>query len=58
MAVITNQVSTSGLAITISNPPETATSAGSPGTLAWDENFIYVCVAQDTWARTNISTAW
>lgn len=58
MAITTNNVSTSTLAITVSNPPETPTSPGAAGTLAWDENFIYVCISPDLWARTNISTAW
>jgi len=44
----------------ISSPyvPATSTSAGIEGQLAWDANFLYVCVADNIWARTNISTAW
>ena len=38
--------------------PATPTSAGTEGQLAWDENFIYICIADNNWARTNISTGW
>jgi len=58
MAIVTNEVSTSGFSITVSNPPVNYNSPGSPGMVAWDESFLYVCVATNLWARTNISTAW
>jgi hypothetical protein len=43
------------------NVPVTRTpaSAGAPGTLGdicWDANYIYVCVATDTWKRAGIAT--
>lgn len=38
--------------------PSTPTSAGTEGQLAWDENFLYVCIDDNLWARTNINTAW
>lgn len=58
MAVVTNNISTGGLTITVSNPPETPTSPGQPGTFAWDESFIYVCVAENLWSRSGHSIAW
>lgn len=36
--------------------PETATSAGTAGQIAYDDSFIYVCVATDTWVRTALAT--
>lgn len=39
-----------------SSAPATATSTGVTGTMAWDANFIYMCIATDTWKRTAIST--
>jgi hypothetical protein len=51
-------VSTSGVIITVSDPPATPTDTGKKGSIAWDENFIYVCIADNLWARTNISYAW
>jgi len=37
-------------------PPTTASSAGFPGDIAWDSNYIYQCVAINTWKRTAISS--
>ena len=29
----------------------TSTSPGTPGQIAWDANYIYVCTAVNTWKR-------
>lgn len=52
--------------IIFSNPSETisflapapanATSPGVRGEIAWDENYLYVCVANNTWKRTALSS--
>ena len=39
-----------------SQPPSSATSAGVAGDIAWDTNYVYVCVATATWKRVAIST--
>lgn len=36
--------------------PASATAAGTAGQIAWDANFMYVCIATNTWKRTAIST--
>lgn len=36
--------------------PVSATSSGSAGQIAYDANFIYVCVATNTWKRTALTT--
>lgn len=36
--------------------PSTAASAGTAGQIAWDGNYVYVCVATNTWKRANLST--
>lgn len=36
--------------------PASATAAGNAGDICWDTNYIYVCVATNTWKRTAIST--
>ncbi len=36
--------------------PASATSSGAAGTIAWDANYIYICVATSTWKRVAIST--
>lgn len=46
-----------GLTLTASRVPTTATSPGSPGMIAWDAGFIYVCTAANSWKRVAIA-AW
>tara|TARA_Y100000004_G_scaffold195940_2_gene264390 strand:- start:284 stop:2851 length:2568 start_codon:yes stop_codon:yes gene_type:complete len=36
--------------------PSSATDTGTTGTITWDSNYIYVCVATNTWKRVAIST--
>jgi hypothetical protein len=36
--------------------PATSTSAGVAGQVAYDANYVYVCVATNTWKRTALST--
>lgn len=36
--------------------PATASSPGAPGQVAYDNNFIYQCVATNAWKRTPINT--
>jgi hypothetical protein len=36
--------------------PTSATDTGNTGDIAWDSNFIYVCVATNTWKRVAIAT--
>ena len=36
--------------------PASATATGNKGDICWDTNYIYVCVATNTWKRTAIST--
>ena len=40
-----------------SHTPATSTASGSPGEVCWDTDFIYVCVAENTWRRTPLA-AW
>ena len=35
--------------------PVSAVSAGTAGELAFDADFVYVCVAENTWKRTALS---
>jgi len=39
-----------------SNPPASASAAGTAGTVAWDSSYIYVCIATNTWVRAAIAT--
>ena len=42
--------------IRTSDAPSNASDTGAPGEIRWDTNYIYVCVATDTWKRVAIST--
>jgi hypothetical protein len=39
-----------------SSIPSTATASGSPGEMAWDADYFYVCVAPNSWKRASLST--
>lgn len=36
--------------------PLNATSPGQKGQFAWDSSYIYICIDEDTWRRTPLST--
>jgi hypothetical protein len=37
-------------------PPASATAAGAPGQIAYDSDFVYVCVAANVWRRASLSS--
>jgi len=37
--------------------PATSTSSGNTGQVTWDSGHLYVCVAPNTWKRTQL-TSW
>ena len=55
---VTGTVTISGdtLVLTTSKTPSSATDTGTTGQIAWDSDYIYVCVATNTWKRVAIST--
>lgn len=36
--------------------PSSAAAAGSPGQIAFDSGFLYICVAQNSWKRVAIAS--
>lgn len=50
-------VDTDHLRVTTSKTPAAAASPGSQGDIAWDSNYLYVCVASNSWKRVAIA-AW
>ncbi len=36
--------------------PVSATDTGNAGDICWDANYIYICVATNTWKRSAISS--
>lgn len=45
-----------GLTIAAPTVPASATATGTAGEIAWDADYIYVCVATNTWKRSAIAT--
>lgn len=39
-----------------SSTPASASATGTAGTILWDANYVYVCVATNTWKRAAIAT--
>lgn len=36
--------------------PASATASGSPGDIAFDADYVYMCVATDTWKRASLGS--
>ena len=53
---ITLDISGSAIRLRNSNTPANASSPGAQGEIRWDANYIYICVATDTWKRVAIGT--
>jgi hypothetical protein len=51
-------LTTSGDSVTIqtTQTPASASATGTTGEIAWDSNYLYVCVASNTWKRVAIDT--
>lgn len=39
-----------------SNPPANSTASGVMGEIAWDSDYIYICVSDNVWKRSPLST--
>jgi hypothetical protein len=49
-------VNDDGIIIRTAKTPASATATGVVGEISWDSNYVYVCVATNTWKRTALST--
>lgn len=49
-------VSGSKIRIRTANTPASAADTGAVGEICWDANYIYICVAANTWKRASIAT--
>jgi hypothetical protein len=45
-----------GYLTTFGPVPETSTSSGSAGEIRYDVDYLYICVATNTWKRTPLSS--
>lgn len=50
------QINSDSVRVVTSKTPASAAATGTAGQIAWDSNYIYVCVAANTWKRSAIST--
>jgi len=53
---IVGQILTNNIRLDNPTVPTSATDTGSAGSISWDADYIYVCVATDTWKRVAIAT--
>lgn len=42
--------------VTSAKTPSSATDTGTAGGIAWDSNYMYVCIASNTWKRSPLTT--
>jgi hypothetical protein len=49
-------VNSDSIRVRTSQTPATASATGNQGEIAWDADYIYICVATNTWKRVAIST--
>lgn len=56
-SVRTVTVATIAANLTFSNSvPATASSNGVAGTIRFDQDYVYVCIANNTWKRSTLTT--
>ncbi|HTY13195.1 MAG TPA: hypothetical protein VMD02_03290 [Candidatus Omnitrophota bacterium] len=49
-------MNTDTLILDTAKTPASSSASGSKGQIAWDANYIYICVANNTWKRAAIAT--
>jgi hypothetical protein len=49
-------VNGNGIRVRTAKTPASATAAGNAGDICWDANYMYVCVATNTWKRSPLAT--
>lgn len=49
-------VNASGKLLLATSTPGSSSATGTTGTIAWDTNYIYVCIATNTWKRAAIAS--
>ena len=51
----TLRVQGDGIQIATSKTPASSTDTGQAGQIAWDSNYLYICVATNTWKRVALA---
>ena len=49
-------INSDGIRVRTAQTPASASAAGDQGQICWDANYVYVCVATNTWKRAALST--
>ena len=49
-------INSDSIRLRLEKTPASATATGTKGQIAWDENYIYVCTALNTWKRVALAT--
>lgn len=49
-------INANAIRIRTASTPASATDTGKTGEIRWDANYLYVCIATDTWKRAALST--
>lgn len=49
-------VNSDNIRVRTSKTPASAGASGNAGQICWDSNYLYVCVATNTWKRSALST--
>lgn len=52
---VSGSISTASLILDITNPPSDSSSDGSPGLFTFDPQYLYMCIAENTWRRVAMS---
>ena len=47
---------TSSLIVSSSSPPASSTATGVKGTITYNNDYLYICIATDTWKRVALDT--
>ena len=49
-------INSDGIRVRTAQTPASASATGDQGQICWDANYVYVCVATNTWKRAALST--
>lgn len=53
---LNNTINAHSIFYSIANAPLTSTSKGTINSIAYDSNFLYICIETDKWLRTSLNT--
>jgi hypothetical protein len=57
-AAVLKTITSANLKLLSNTVPVANTSNGTPGQVAYNNNHLYVCVANNTWGRASLTLGW